>query len=118
MPGADSAVSLTAAWCTRARSPLTFPMSLVETHCGPEAARRRRRSLREEARAETGAEAAGFRYPPCSGCAVSWEGRGRRRVWPMRGGAACPSPALSPPPGTPRLPGRCGLNAGILAASL
>lgn len=91
-PGADCPGSLTAAWCTRARRPLTFPMSrLSPTADRKQRGRRvgacRKLLLHSRSPAETRAQAAGFRDPPRSGCAASRPEPGRLRVWPRRGGA-------------------------------
>lgn len=65
--GAACPMGLTAAWCTRARSPLTFPMSRLETHGQPAGRTEgacRKRAARYEGRVET---AARRRVPPISG---------------------------------------------------
>lgn len=93
---------LTAAWCTRARRLLTFPMPREETtpagSCGVHESGLPEAGAASSGTVETGAYAAGFRDPPRKGCAGAQEGRGRL-------------------PG-PRLLGRCGLIAGTQASSL
>ena len=93
-PGADSLVSLTAAWCTRARSPLTFPMSQVENHSGPEAAGCTRWSLLE---ADPALSQLGGNGSPDSRVPIS----SRQRLCSRSGGAwPCirPRPRNAPPP--------------------